>query len=165
MYYINSFFLYSLFGFIMESDVYKISNSVRHSSIFYGPVTTVYGFGVLSLIILDKLFLSKINCNKYFKIILTFVLCMIILSVIEFLGGNILHMLFNIDMWNYSNKPIHFGKYLCLDLCLLWGVFGVLYLYVIRKYTDKIVNVIPKSGSILFCIIFLVDLLMVLINK
>ena len=142
MYYINSFFLYSLFGFIME-----------------------YGFGVLSLIILDKLFLSKINCNKYFKIILTFVLCMIILSVIEFLGGNILHMLFNIDMWNYSNKPIHFGKYLCLDLCLLWGVFGVLYLYVIRKYTDKIVNVIPKSGSILFCIIFLVDLLMVLINK
>ena len=165
MYYINSFFLYSLFGFIMESDVYKISNSVRHSSIFYGPVTTVYGFGVLSLIILDKLFLSKINCNKYFKIILTFVLCMIILSVIEFLGGNILHMLFNIDMWNYSNKPIHFGKYLCLDLCLLWGVFGVLYLYVIKKYTDKIVNVIPKSGSILFCIIFLVDLLMVLINK
>ena len=165
MYYINSFFLYSLFGFIMESDVYKISNSVRHSSIFYGPVTTVYGFGVLSLIILDKLFLSKINCNKYFKIILTFVLCMIILSVIEFLGGNILHMLFNIDMWNYSNKPIHFEKYLCLDLCLLWGVFGVLYLYVIRKYTDKIVNVIPKSGSILFCIIFLVDLLMVLINK
>ena len=165
MYYINSFFLYSLFGFIMESDVYKISNSVRHSSIFYGPVTTVYGFGVLSLIILDKLFLSKINCNKYFKIILTFVLCMIILSVIEFLGGNILHMLFNIDMWNYSNKPIHFGKYLCLDLCLLWGVFGVLYLYVIRKYTDKIVNVIPKNGSILFCIIFLVDLLMVLINK
>lgn len=165
MYYINSFFLYSLFGFIMESDVYKISNSVRHSSIFYGPVTTVYGFGVLSLIIIDKLFLSKINCNKYFKIILTFVLCMIILSVIEFLGGNILHMLFNIDMWNYSNKPIHFGKYLCLDLCLLWGVFGVLYLYVIRKYTDKIVNVIPKSGSILFCIIFLVDLLMVLINK
>lgn len=165
MYYINSFFLYSLFGFIMESDVYKISNSVRHSSIFYGPVTTVYGFGVLSLIILDKLFLSKINCNKYFKIILTFVLCMIILSVIEFLGGNILHMLFNIDMWNYSNKSIHFGKYLCLDLCLLWGVFGVLYLYVIKKYTDKIVNVIPKSGSILFCIIFLVDLLMVLINK
>ena len=165
MYYINSFFLFSLFGFIMESDVYKISNSVRHSSIFYGPITTVYGFGILSLLLLDKFILRKIHCNKILKIFITFILCVIVLSTIEYIGGNVLHLLFNIDMWDYSNKYIHFGKYLCLDLCLLWGVFGILYLYVIKKYTDKIISVIPRGGSILFCFIFLIDLILVFVYK
>ena len=50
MYYFNLIIFYSLLGFILESVVYKISKSDEHSSIFYGPYTLVYGFGVLGCI-------------------------------------------------------------------------------------------------------------------
>ena len=54
LYYINCLFLYSFLGFTLESEVYKINNSNRHSGIFYGPITEVYGFGIIALILLKK---------------------------------------------------------------------------------------------------------------
>ena len=54
IYYINSLFIYSFFGFVMESVVFKFKNINIHSGIFYGPITEVYGFGAISLIILKK---------------------------------------------------------------------------------------------------------------
>ena len=61
MYYINVLYFFSLIGFIIESTVYKINNSNRHSGICYGPFTYVYGFGVLALILLKKYCLDKLE--------------------------------------------------------------------------------------------------------
>ena len=47
MYYINFIFLYSFLGFALESLYFKIHNINAHSSIFIGPYTLVYGFGML----------------------------------------------------------------------------------------------------------------------
>ena len=41
----------------MESDIYKINNSNRHSGIYYGPLCGVYGIGVIVLILIKKYFL------------------------------------------------------------------------------------------------------------
>ena len=49
MYYIKVFLLYSLLGFIMESTLYKVKSVNKHSGIFYGPMTAVYGIGILSI--------------------------------------------------------------------------------------------------------------------
>jgi len=165
MYYINSFFLYSLFGFVMESDVYKISGSNRHSSIFYGPITTVYGFGVLGLILLKKYIIDKLKCNKILKLIITYILCMIILTLIEYIGGNILNILFDIDMWNYEKKMFNFGKYICLELSLIWGLFGVIYIYYLKDFIDKIIKLIPIWFSYVSVIIFIIDLIFVFFTK
>lgn len=165
MYYINSLFFYSLLGFCLESTVYKIHHSKRHSGIFYGPVTFVYGFGVLSLILLKKYFLDKLHINKILKIILTFLLCWITLTLIEWLGGNILYQIFQINMWNYSKKPFHCGKYICLELSLVWGIFGTIYIYYLKDFFDQFIQLIPKKLTIALLIINSIDLLFVLINK
>ena len=62
MLYINYLVIYSIFGFIMESTLYKIVNSSNHSGIFYGPYTFVYGFGVLISILIYQ-FLEKKDNN------------------------------------------------------------------------------------------------------
>jgi len=165
MYYINSFFLYSILGFIMESDVYKISQSKRHSSIFYGPITTVYGFGIIALIILKKYLIDKLKCHKILKLIITFILCIITLTLIEFIGGHVINMIFGIDMWNYENKMFNFGKYICLDLALIWGLLGVIYIYYLKDFTDKIIKLIPTWISKVSILIFITDLIIVLITK
>lgn len=165
MYYVNSFFIFSLFGFIMESDVYKIVKSKRYSSIFYGPVTTVYGFGVIALILLKKYVIDKLKCNKVLKLIITYLSSTFILTLIELIGGYTLHALFNIDMWNYETKQYNLGKYICLDLSLIWGLFGVFYIYYFKDFIDKVIKLIPKWVSYIWIIIFIIDLTFVIITK
>ena len=36
----------------MESTLFKITGSVKDSGIFYGPMTAVYGVGIISIIFL-----------------------------------------------------------------------------------------------------------------
>ena len=165
MYYLKSLLLYSLFGFCMESTVYKVSLSKRHSGICYGPFTYVYGFGVLALILLKKYCLDKLKVNKYLKVVITFILCTIILTFIEWFGGNILNLAFDIDMWNYTKKTYNIGKYICLELALVWGLFGTIYIYYIKSFIDKILDVIPDNFTLGVLVINILDIILVLINK
>ena len=45
----------------MESDVFKIQQVNVHSGIYYGPVTTVYGFGIIALLLIKKYIFEKNN--------------------------------------------------------------------------------------------------------
>ena len=128
LYYINSFYLYSLFGFILESTVFKISKSKKYSGICYGPYTFVYGFGIVSLLLVKKYFLDRLKMNKYCKVVVTFIVCTMVLTIIEYIGGNVLRDIFGINMWNYAKKTYNFGKYICLQLSMTWGVLGTLYI-------------------------------------
>ena len=61
LYYINCLFLYSLLGFVLESTVFKIKKVNIHSGIFYGPITEVYGFGAIALILLKIYIIDKLS--------------------------------------------------------------------------------------------------------
>lgn len=164
-YYINVLYFYSLFGFILESTVFKIQAVNKHSSIFYGPITMVYGFGVLILTLTKKYFFDKLKCNNYLKLIIIFLSSWIILTFTEWLGGTILNIIFDIDLWNYTKEPFNLGKYICLKLSLIWGSMGTIYIYYLKDFFDKFINLIPKKLTIIIIIVNLIDLLLVLANK
>ena len=165
MYSYNCLIFYSILGFILESTIYKIKKSKRHSGICYGPITYVYGFGILGLNALDKYFLSKIKGNKIKKLFITFLSATILMSLIEFLGGIILYKVFQTRLWDYSNKPYHLGRYVCLELSITWGILGCLYLYFVKKVFDPLLKRIPKKVSIALMIIQFIDIIFVIMNK
>ena len=165
MYYTKLFLLYSLLGFIMESTLFKVKVVNKHSGIFYGPITAVYGVGIISIELLNKYFFKKIKCHKIIKILIEFITLTIILSLIEYLGGNILNYLFNIDMWDYSNIKPNFGKYICLQNSIIWGILGTIYIHIFKPFTDKILNQITIKETYLFLALFIIDTLLVLITK
>ena len=150
MYYTKIFLLYSLLGFIMESTLFKVKVVNKHSGIFYGPKTAVYGVGIISIELLNKYFFKKIKCHKIIKILIEFITLTIILSLIEYLGGNILNYLFNIDMWDYSNIKPNFGKYICLQNSIIWGILGTIYIHIFKPFTDKILNQITIKETYIF---------------
>ena len=53
MYYINSFFLYSLLGFIIESTIFK-NTKLKPSGVLNGPITLVYGVGGIVLLLTNN---------------------------------------------------------------------------------------------------------------
>lgn len=165
MYCTNILFIFSLLGFVLESTIYKINKSKRYSSIFYGPFTYVYGFGILTLLLVKKYWLDHLKIHGLLKVIITFLTCWIVLTFIEWLGGNILYEVFQVNMWNYTKKAFNCGKYICLELSLIWGLIGTLYLYFAKDFFDKIAALIPKKLTITIIILELIDLGLVLFNK
>lgn len=165
MYSYNCLIFYSIVGFLLESTIYKIKGSKRHSGICYGPVTYVYGFGILGLNVLDQYFLSKTKGNKGKKLLITFISCTILMSLIEFLGGIILYKVFQTRLWDYSKKSYHLGRYLCLELSIVWGILGCFYLYFIKPLLDPLLRKIPQKFSIIVMCIQLLDIIFVIMNK
>lgn len=165
MYYINSFFIYSVIGFLMESALYKIFSIDNYSGFLSGPITPVYGIGVLIILITNKYIIEKIKTNRFLKIIISFFVFAILLSLIELLGGVLLKELLNVELWNYSNKKYNIGKYMCLELALVWGVFSLLFIYFIKPFMDKLIKKIPKKATYVFVIAFAIDIIYSLIFK
>ena len=165
MYYIKNFLLYSLLGFVMESTLFKIVGSTKHSGIFFGPMTAVYGVGIVSILLLNKYLFKKMHCNKSIIFIVEFIILTIVLSLIELIGGNVLNLLFDIDMWNYSKDSMNFGKYICLRNSIIWGIMGVLYIHIFKEFTDKLLKKITRKETYFFLIIFSIDLVLTLVLK
>ena len=165
MYYINCFFMYSVLGFLTESFIYKIMHYSSHSGFLYGPITPIYGIGALIIIIINKQVFSKIKLNKFLVLILQFITFTILLTILEYIGGFLLKEILNIELWNYTNKEYNIGRYVCLELAIIWGVFSILFVYIIHPFINKFITKIPKKGTYLFVALLTIDMLItILVN-
>ena len=149
----------------MESTLYKIFSIDNYSGFLSGPITPIYGVGVLIILFINKYLIEKINTNHFFKLIISFFTFAILLSLIEALGGYLLKSLFDIELWNYTNKKYNIGSYMCLELSFIWGLFSLLFIYVISPFMDKIIKKIPRKFSYIFIILFIIDIFYSVIFK
>ena len=165
MYLLNCFFSYSMLGFFLEGTFTLITKNNFSSGILYGPWTPVYGIGaILTIIISNKIF-KNMHQNRKIETIVTFIILSIVLTFIEWLGGILIENLFNETMWNYQNYKFNIGKYISLEMALLWGVISIFIIYFIKPIIDKIENKISKYITIILTILFVTDLIITAIIK
>lgn len=163
MYYLTNFILYSIFGFFFETGIFNLLKMHKESGFMYLWWTPFYGFGVVIANIIYKYAEKRIKNKKILNVVL-FITFFILLSILEFIGGSILEITHGYSLWSYESIPLHLGKYISLPTSLLWVVMSFLYLYIIKKYSDKIVNRIPKSLTIILSLTFFADLLLTTIK-
>lgn len=159
LYYLNIFFIFSIFGHILENFVYVHVDS----GILYGFWTPIYGTGVL-LILLINYVLKQFNVNKYIHPILLFIFSAIILSTLEYISGTIIEFFFGRIFWDYSSEQFHIGKYTSLKMCLLWGLSSILLIYILLPLLNKIIKKIPKFITYILVFLFIIDLIVTFIN-
>lgn len=164
MYFINNFLLFSIIGHLLESSIYLILNNSGYSGIMYGPWTPVYGFGIILIIIIYS-FIKKTNLSGIKKIISIFIISMILLTVIEYIGGNLIEYFFHKKFWSYENLKFNIGPYIAIEIAFIWGICSLIYLYLIKPLTDKIVKKIPKYITITLLVFFIIDFIITIINK
>ena len=148
----------------MESTLYK-NTKLKASGVLNGPITLVYGVGGIVLILVNKYIIDKIKTNKIFKIIISFFIYAISLTLVEFICGYLCNIIFDVDMWNYSSKRYNIGKYICLEFIPIWGLLGVLVTYVAKPFFDKVIKLIPKQVTYFFYLILVLDFIITLITK
>ena len=164
MYYINNFIFFSLFGHLLESTIYLFLNNNNYSGIMYGPWTPVYGLGVIIIIIIYNI-IKKTKLTKFKKTILIAILSMIFLTLIEYIGGISIEYFFHEKFWSYENLKFHIGPYIALEISLIWGLCSLLYIYIIKPLTDKIIKRIPYYITICISVFFIMDLIVTIINR
>ena len=162
-YYINNFLLFSIFGFFFETVTFALLGMHNQSGFMYLWWTPFYGTGVLISIISYKYFSKHIK-DKKLKNILLFTFLFFILSVLEFTGGVTLEYLHGYSLWNYEHIPLHIGKYISVGTSLIWATGAFIYLYLIKKHSDKLVSKIPKFITIIVSIIFISDFILTMIK-
>lgn len=148
----------------MESTLYK-NTKLKKSGVLNGPVTLVYGVGGIALILIDKYIISKIHTSKIIKIIISFFIYAVLLTLVELVCGHLCNIIFDVDMWNYTSKKYNIGKYICLELVPIWGLLGVLITYVLKPFFDKVIKLIPKEATYLLTFILVLDFIITLITK
>ena len=165
MYLTNCFFIYSFLGFLLEGIFTLIVSRHFSSGILYGPWTPVYGFGAVLTIVISKKIFKKMHQNKFIETLVTFLVLTIVLTVIEWLGGILIENLFHETLWNYKDYKFNIGKYIALEMALVWGIASILVIYFLKPIIDKLENKIPKSITTLLSILFIIDLITTTIIK
>lgn len=157
MYYINTFLIYSILGYGLETVVAFFTKSHFQSGILYGPWTPVYGVGAVMIVLLSNYLFYNLHMPRIYETLFAFVIITIMLTAIEWLGGIAIEHFFHKVFWDYSSHPFHIGKYISLTMSLTWGIGSIFFIYVIKPFLDPLVKQIPLTITIIVMFVFLLD--------
>ena len=156
-YYLNNFLFFAILGFIYENILQLILTGDFTSNPFYGPWMPIYGFGVIIMIFLTRLIFNNLKIKRWQKIIILFISVTAILTIIELVGGHLTEFISHKSFWDYTDMKYNFGKYISLEVSLVWGTACLIFLYVVKPLTDKFIEKIPKFISIILLILIITD--------
>lgn len=160
MYDINIFLTYSILGFFYECIINFIQDGRFSSGFMYGPWTPIYGIGVLIILFIYKK-LSKYSKTK--RLIIMSIISMIVLTILEYIIGNLIELIFHTSFWDYSNYKFNYGKFISLVSSLIW-MSGSIIIIFIHKKLKKYIKKIPNQITFILSIVFTIDLVLSIIR-
>ncbi len=144
------FAVYSFTGWIIEV-IYRSSNSGKFTNpgFLYGPFVPIYGIG--------GIFISLIYNYIYpYPVPLQFIIYTIILTVIEYITGEIFERFFQLKLWDYSDNKFNLNGKISLLFSTAWGLLALIVVSYIHPFISRPINNIGKENSIILTSLFIV---------
>lgn len=165
MYYLNTFLLYSILGFLLETIRSFLVNSKFTSGILYGPWTPIYGIGIVIVILISNYLFAHLHLSRWVETFITFVIITLILTLLEWIGGILIEKIFHTVFWDYSKEAFSIGKYISLSKSLMWGVGSIIFIYVLKPLLEGVIKHIPIPVTIILTLLMLSDFILTFVNK
>ena len=147
------FYTYCFLGWCFESVYVSIkSKKWINRGFMRGPFLPLYGSGATMMLVVSMPFQDHI--------VLTYIAGCIGATVLEYITGVIMEMLFKVRYWDYSNRPFNFQGQICLRSTLTWGFFTILMTKVLHWPLDKFVQSV--SGRVLYYVTVLITVYIVI---
>lgn len=151
------FFIYAFIGWVVEVAYHAVTvGKFINRGFLAGPYCPIYGFGAISVIF----FLNDIAEKNKFVLFLG---SMLIATLIELVAGFLLEKIFHERWWDYSQKKLNIGGYVCLEFSVIWGMFCFLLYEAVHPLISDLVNLIPlralKYIDIGLAIIMIIDVI------
>ena len=140
--YLIYFFIYAFIGWVVEVSYHAVTKGkFINRGFLAGPYCPIYGFGAISVIY----FLTDIAEKN--KMVL-FLGSMFIATIIEYIAGFLLEKIFHERWWDYSDRRLNIGGYVCLEFSVIWGMFCFLLYEAVHPMIRKMVSLIPERVSL-----------------
>lgn len=165
MYYLNTFLIYSILGFLLETIRSFFVNSKFTSGILYGPWTPIYGIGIVIVILISNYLFAHLHLSRWVETFITFVIITLVLTLLEWIGGILIEKIFHTVFWDYSKEAFSIGKYISLSKSLMWGVGSILFIYVLKPLLEGVIKHIPIPVTIILTLLMLSDFILTFVNK
>ena len=136
------FFLLSIFGWLWEGFLYLFKDDIYVNRGFMnGPWLPIYGMGGIML----ELLFHKWRDRPF----MIFVSSMLLCTVLEYLAGWYLELTWGVKWWDYSDMPWNLHGRICVFSSLLFGVGGMLLVWVISPLIYLLYRKIPVKIRVL----------------
>ncbi len=146
------FYFYCFFGWCFESAFVSLKKrSCVNRGFMRGPFLPLYGSGAIMMLVVSMPFQHNV--------LLTYVAGCIGATVLEYITGVVMEVLFKVRYWDYSNQKFNFKGYICLTSTLAWGGLTILMTRIVHKPIEQLVGDIPHN--ILMSIVFILTIYIV----
>ena len=165
MYYLNTFLIYSILGFLLETIRSFFVNSKFTSGLMYGPWTPIYGLGIVLVILISNYLFSHLHLSRWVETLITFIIITLVLTLLEWIGGVLIEKIFHVVFWDYSKEAFSIGKYISLSKSLIWGVGSIIFIYVLKPLLEGVIKRVPVPVTVILTLLMLSDLILTFVNK
>ena len=142
--YVVWFLVYSVLGWMYESTYCTIvERKWANRGFLYGPLCPIYGFGVIGMIAVWQLVQAEGISVSPWQV---FVVTALGTAVLEYLTSWALEKLFHARWWDYTDMPLNVNGRICLPATVLFGLMGLLVVYVLYQPTMDITNMAACAG-------------------
>lgn len=115
------FLIYSFLGWVVEVVFHAVHQGrIVNRGFLNGPVCPVYGFGVLAVFAVA--WAIGRSAPEGLPLWQLFLVGMVFATLVELIAGWTLDKLFHTRWWDYSDKPLNLGGYICPEYSLIWGL-------------------------------------------
>lgn len=118
-----------------------------------GPCLPIYGTTFVLLVLL---------INKKDKIYINIIKTFLIAVIIEYIASLISDKVFNHIIWDYSNCFMNINGRVCLEMSLLFTIFGIITIYLIEPVLRRVYlkyKFYIKPFNITLIIVFILDII------
>ena len=116
------------FGWLLETLIFAIFYGGFYDRGFLTmPLCPIYGITLLFVYILlgtprsGGVMLGRMRQSGA-RVLVYFLLAAIIPAVLELIGGEVIELITGEVLWTYEEYEYSFGRYICLEIALLWGL-------------------------------------------
>jgi uncharacterized membrane protein len=140
------FFIYAFLGWCTEvSYAALVSGKFVNRGFLNGPLCPVYGFGVVIVL----LFLTPLKDN----FLLLFLGSVLLTSLLEWVTGFLLELIFHQRWWDYSDQPFNLGGYICLRFSIGWGLACVFVVDILHPTIAFFIRHIPHTLGVVLLVV------------
>lgn len=102
--------------------------------------------------------------KKIFEIFIALLVITVILTILEWVGGILIEKFFHITFWDYRKFKFNIGKYIALEVSLVWGILSLLIIYIIQPILNKFIYLIPNYITYILISLIILDIVVVFIR-
>lgn len=148
------FLIYSFIGWIVEVSAFLIQDhKFVNRGFLIGPVVPIYGTGGILITIL----LTKYQSDPIVLFCMTVIVC----SILEYLTSYVMEKIFKTRWWDYSNKKFNINGRICLSNLIVFGIMGLVMVYLINPFLINILNkidpILLKCVVSILMVLFIID--------